>query len=367
MTDHEISLVVSAKNGDIKAYQDLYAALYPRLSKLVIEETSDPSVCDTVLHAAFDKAHYSIRFLNNPETFEQMILSLILAECGHNFSKTVPTTIQGNTSVSASAPQQDEEYDPDKATYDYHSSVYAPAFSSIEPEPDFNGFMSFFMAGKVKTESSSPDADSAQDEASDPEEEPITTLVLDEGYAIGKENKEKQKTASEDLIELICSRRSVKSFSDQPVPKEIIDQVIQAGLYAPNGMGKQSPVIIAVTDKATRDRLSALNKQFFSKDIDPYYGAPAVLIVLADKSVPTYLYDGSLTMGNMLLAAHALGIGGCWIHRAKQMFESEEGKEILRELGLDGEYEGIGNCVLGYPAGDIKPAADRRPNRVFYL
>ena len=365
MTDREISLVNRVKGGDVKAYQELYTELYPRLSKLVADETANPSVCDTVLQAAFDKAHYSIRFLNNPETFEQMIISLILAECKHNFSKAVPTTIQGNTSFSESAPQQEEEYDPDKASYDYRSSVYAQAFSSIEQEPDFNSFMSFFTSGKVKTESSSPDADSAQPDASDNEEEHIKTLVLDEGYAVGKEKE--QTTSNEELIKLICSRRSVKNYSDKPVPKEISDAVVQAGLYAPNGMGKQSPVIIAVTDKKIRDRLSDLNRKFFAKDIDPFYGAPAVLVVLADKSVPTYLYDGSLTMGNMLLAAHAMGIGGCWIHRAKQMFESEEGLEILKELGIEGEFEGIGNCVLGYPAGEPKEAPERKPNRVFYL
>ncbi|MBQ3417134.1 MAG: nitroreductase [Ruminococcus sp.] len=166
---------------------------------------------------------------------------------------------------------------------------------------------------------------------------------------------------------MIKSRRSVKSFSDKPVPKKIIDAVIEAGLYAPSGMGKQSPIIVAVTEQKTRDRLSQLNSRYIGADIDPFYGAPAVLVVLADRNVPTYLYDGSLTMGNMLLAAHALGIGGCWIHRAKQVFDSPEGKEILKSLGIEGDYEGIGDCVLGYPADDPKPAAERKPNRVYYI
>lgn len=375
MTDHEISLVSNAKNGNMNAYEELYSLLYPRLSKLVIKETEKPSVCDTVLQAAFDKARFSIRFLDHPETFEQMIISLILAECRHNFSKSVPTTIKGNTSVSESSPTEDGEFDPDKASYDYRSSVYAPAFSSIAPEPDFNGFMSFFRAGKVKTESSSPDnADNADNEEkiktlvfdTQAEDSP-KTLVLDEAIPAAETLKDKQSADPEDKIHLFLSRRSIKNYTDKPVPKEIIDAVIQAGLYAPNGMGKQSSIIIAVTDKAMRDRLSDLNRRFFVKDIDPYYGAPVVLIVLADKSVPTYLYDGSLTMGNMLLAAHAMGVGGCWIHRAKQMFESEEGKALLKDLGIEGDYEGIGNCVLGYPAEDPKPAAERKPNRVYYI
>ena len=90
---------------------------------------------------------------------------------------------------------------------------------------------------------------------------------------------------------------------------------------------------------------------------DPFYGAPVVLVVLADKSRPTYLYDGSLVMGNLMLAAHSLGLGSCWIHRAKETFEREEGKAILKELGIEGDYEGIGNCVIGYAKEPAKEAA----------
>lgn len=167
-----------------------------------------------------------------------------------------------------------------------------------------------------------------------------------------------------EVIKTIIERRSCKSFLPDAVDAQLIDTIIEAGLYAPNGRGLQSPIILAVTDKALRDRLEALNSKFFAKGGSPFYGAPAVLIVLADKSAPTYLYDGSLVMGNMLLAAHSLGLGSCWIHRAKQMFESEEGKQILAELGIEGDYEGIGNCVIGYPAGEPKQAAPRREGRV---
>lgn len=170
-----------------------------------------------------------------------------------------------------------------------------------------------------------------------------------------------------EVLKAIEERRSVKKFLPDPVPSEIVDAVAQAGLYAANGMGKQSPIVIAVTDKAMRDKMSALNKQYFPKDIDPFYGAPVVLVVLADKSVPTHVYDGSLAMGNMLIAAQSLGVGACWIHRAKQVFDSEEGKAILKELGIEGDYEGIGNCVIGYPDGELRDAPAIRPNRVFHI
>ena len=171
-----------------------------------------------------------------------------------------------------------------------------------------------------------------------------------------------------EVLKAIKDRKSVKKYKDTPVPKELIEQIVEAGLYAPSGLNKQAPIVIAVTDKETRDLLSRLNAgsdPFFRSD--PFYGAPCVLVVLADKNAAhTYLYDGSLTMGNMLLAAHSLGLGACWIHRAKETFETPEGKAILQKLGLSGDYEGIGNCVIGYP--DMTPAEKpRRENRVFYI
>ena len=130
------------------------------------------------------------------------------------------------------------------------------------------------------------------------------------------------------------------------------------------GMGRQSPIIIAVTDKETRDMLSKLNSSVMGVDIDPFYGAPELLVVLADKSVPTYIYDGSLVMGNLMNAAADLGVASCWIHRAKEEFESEEGKALLKKLGIDGDYEGIGNLVLGYAAA---PANEPAPRKATYI
>jgi len=170
-----------------------------------------------------------------------------------------------------------------------------------------------------------------------------------------------------ETIKNMVSRRSVRGYKADMVPQETIDEIIKAGTYAASGRGKQSPIIIAVTNKELRDKLSRLNGEILGSGGDPFYGAPAVLIVLADKSIPTYLYDGSLVMGNLMVAAHSLGVDSCWIHRAKEIFEREEGKEILKNLGIDGEYEGIGHCVLGYASGDVPEGAPRRENRVYYI
>jgi len=170
-----------------------------------------------------------------------------------------------------------------------------------------------------------------------------------------------------DALECMLTRKSVKKYKPEPVAKELIEKVIEAGLNAPSGLNKQSPIILAVTDRQVRDELSKLNAgkdPFFRSD--PFYGAPVVLVVLADKNVPTYLYDGSLVMENLQLAAHALGLGACWIHRAKETFEMPEGKAILKKLGLEGEYEGIGNRILGY--ADIDPEKKpRKENRTFWI
>lgn len=170
-----------------------------------------------------------------------------------------------------------------------------------------------------------------------------------------------------DLTEKICSRRSTKSFLPDPIPQEVLDRILRAGTYAPTGMGRQSPRILAVTNREMRDRLSRMNAAVMGADGDPFYGAPVVLVVLADRSVPTYLYDGSLVMGNLLLAAHCEGIGSCWIHRAKEEFDSEEGRAILKSLGIEGDYEGIGHCVLGYPAGEERKAAKRKDDYICYV
>ncbi len=168
-----------------------------------------------------------------------------------------------------------------------------------------------------------------------------------------------------DAMQNLLTRRSVRKYKPDMVPQEKLDKILEAGTYAATGMGRQSPIILAVTDKALRDKLSKMNAAIMGVDSDPFYGAPVVLVVLADKNVPTYLYDGSLVMGNLMNAAHAEGIASCWIHRAKEEFNSEEGKKILQDLGITGDYEGIGHCILGYADGDEPAAKPRKENYVY--
>ena len=171
-----------------------------------------------------------------------------------------------------------------------------------------------------------------------------------------------------ELIQSIQSRRSIRCYKRDPVPRELIDQVAQAGTYAPTAMGEQSPIILAVTDQTVRDQLSRLNAQVMGGMLeDPFYGAPAVLVVLADKSKPNHLYDGTLVMANLMLAAHALGLGSCWVHRAKEVFEMPEGKALLASLGIQGEYEGIGHCILCYPDGPTTQPAPRKENYIYHI
>lgn len=172
--------------------------------------------------------------------------------------------------------------------------------------------------------------------------------------------------SANETIANMLTRRSIRKYKPDMLPKETIDEIIKAGTFAASGMNKQPSIIVAVTNKELRDRLSAMNAKIMGINNDPFYGAPVVLIVLADKSSGTYLYDGSLVMGNLMLAAHSLGVGSCWIHRAKEEFESPEGKEILRALGIEGDYEGIGHCILGYIDGEEPPAHPRKENTVYY-
>lgn len=170
-----------------------------------------------------------------------------------------------------------------------------------------------------------------------------------------------------ETLKTLMERRSCRSYKSDPVPAEILDQILEAGTFAATGMGKQSPIMIAVTDQKVRDRLSRMNADVMGANNDPFYGAPTVIVVLADKAVPTYLYDGSLVIGNLMNAAHSLGIASCWIHRAKEEFASEEGKAILKELGIEGDYEGIGHCILGYAAQENKTAAPRKDHYIYRI
>ena len=169
-----------------------------------------------------------------------------------------------------------------------------------------------------------------------------------------------------DTLTTLKTRRSCRAYKPDHVEEDKLNAIIEAGTYAATGMGKQSPIILVVKDQAVRDQLTKLNAAAMGMDIDPFYGAPELLVVLANKAIPTYLYDGSLVMGNMMNAAADLGVGSCWIHRAKEEFESEEGKAILKKLGIEGDYEGIGHLIVGYPDGDAPKPAPRKPGRVYW-
>lgn len=156
----------------------------------------------------------------------------------------------------------------------------------------------------------------------------------------------------------LLERRSIRRYKDTQVPDELLDKVLEAGLYAPTGMNRQNIVMVAVRDRETRDQMMNMNAAVMGSQNDPFYGAPCVIVVLGDPEIYPVVENGSLVLGNLMNAAHALGLGSCWIHRARQTFETEEGKALLRKWGLKDTLIGIGNCILGYP--DENPAPKPR-------
>ena len=161
----------------------------------------------------------------------------------------------------------------------------------------------------------------------------------------------------------LLNRRSIRRYKEDQVPDELLDQVLTAGLYAPTGMNRQNIIMVAVRDKATRDQLSRMNAAVMGSDRDPFYGAPCVIVVLGDPEVYPVVENGSLVLGNLMNGAYAVGLGSCWIHRAKQTFETEEGKALLRKWGLKENLVGIGNCILGY-ADETPEAKPRLEGRI---
>lgn len=164
------------------------------------------------------------------------------------------------------------------------------------------------------------------------------------------------------LLEQMKTRRSIRKYKPDMIPQEIIDQIIEAGLYAPSARGTQNTIIIQVTNKDLREQIVNMNCEIMGgkEGTDPFYGAPVILIVLAKKDWHNRVYDGSLVMGNLMLAAHGLDIGSCWIHRAREEFETQWGKDLLKSLGIEEEYEGIGHCALGYIEGDYPNPVPRK-------
>ena len=187
------------------------------------------------------------------------------------------------------------------------------------------------------------------------------------------------------VMETILHRRSIRRFAPEQIREETLAQILQAGLYAPSAGGRQGVLFAVCQDRAVNTRLGkikranakprmAKNGNYVSREqpsiaddprlTDAFYGAPTVIVVLADRSRPTWVEDGSLALGNLMNAAHALGLGSCWIHRAREVFDSPEGQALLHQWGLEGTYAGVGHCILGYPATDLPPAPPRKPGRV---
>ena len=167
-----------------------------------------------------------------------------------------------------------------------------------------------------------------------------------------------------EVLETIKSRRSVRAYKRDVVPQELLREICEAGTYAPTGGGRQSPTIIAVTTEKYRNELACLNAEIMGKNTDPYYGAPVIILVLAEGKAGTFVEDGSCVLENMMLAAASLGLGSVWVHREREIFDSEKGKALLREWGLDEKLRGVGSIALGYPATKPEEPVKRKDDYV---
>ena len=170
-----------------------------------------------------------------------------------------------------------------------------------------------------------------------------------------------------ETIKTLLERRSIRGYKKDLVPAEILDQILEAGEYAPSGMGMQGTMMVVTQNAELVATLSQMNADVMGSGADPFYGAPTVIIVFAVSEMGTCVENGSLVMGNLMLAAHELGVGSCWIHRAKEEFETDWGKNLLKSLGIEDEYEGIGHCALGYVDGEYPKTPERKENRVYYI
>lgn len=172
---------------------------------------------------------------------------------------------------------------------------------------------------------------------------------------------------NQEVLDAIKSRRSIRSFQSKEIPRKVLDAVLEAGTYAPSAMGKQSPVIVAISNKKYREEIAKLNAAVMNSDTDPYYGAPVVVLVLADGTIPTFVEDGSCVLENLMLAAHAAGLGSVWVHRERQIFDSERGKELLQEWELSPDLRGVGAIALGYPNAEAPQPKERKKDYIIHI
>lgn len=167
-----------------------------------------------------------------------------------------------------------------------------------------------------------------------------------------------------EAMEVLLNRRSIRKYKAEQIKEEELDAVLKAGTFGPTGMGTQAVQLVAVTNPDMVKKLSKMNGDVMNATTDPFYGAPCVIVVFADSSKATYIENGSCVLTNLLNAAYANGLGSCWIHRAYQMFESDEGKALKKEWGVPESYVGVGNCILGYMDGDLPVAKERKENYI---
>ena len=168
------------------------------------------------------------------------------------------------------------------------------------------------------------------------------------------------------VLKSLKERRSIRRYEARQVEEDKLRTILEVGTYAATGMNRQSPIMVVVQDPDTREKLRKMNAAIMGNpDMDPFYGAPTIVIVPADPNIPTCVEDGSLVMGNLMNAAYAVGVDSCWIHRARQEFDSEEGKQLLREWGIKGDYIGVGHCILGYRDCDMPEAKPRKQTYIY--
>ena len=170
-----------------------------------------------------------------------------------------------------------------------------------------------------------------------------------------------------ETISCLLNRRSVRAYRPEQIKPAELETILQAGLYAPSAMNLQPSIMLVIQDRETISTLSRLNAEVMGRDTDPFYGAPTVIVVLADKNAPNHVQDASLVMGNLMNAAFSLGVDSCWINRAREVFEMPEARALLREKGISDDYVGVGNCILGYRSGELPAAPPRREGRIIKL
>lgn len=169
-----------------------------------------------------------------------------------------------------------------------------------------------------------------------------------------------------EAIKVLVERRSVRGFKPEQISNEQLNTILEAGKYAPSGRGRQASIMIVLQGKEEIEQITKMNSEIMGTgQQDPFYGAPTIIIVLADKTIPTHIYDGTLVMGNLMNGAYAVGVDSCWIHRAREEFESEQGKALLKKWGIEGDYVGIGHVALGYRDGPLPEPKPRKENYVY--